>query len=112
MPRVAVNWQCLDGSRHSEVRCGSPTFKQSLQVAGQVEEGAPCSAFASARGQGRIDHRVLDVGVPEPVLDETQVRTCLQQVGGNGVLEAVKVPLGKRQAGGLAVPLRPWRRLS
>jgi hypothetical protein len=56
---------------------------------------------------------LLDIAVPEPVLDEAQIGARLEQMGGDGVLEAVEVPLGRRQLGGLTVLLHePIQRAS
>src|SRR5512134_2629693 len=67
--------------------------------AGQVEERAARRSLAAAGGEEGVGHGVLDVAVTEPVLDEAQVGAGLEQVGGDGVLQAVEVPLGRRQVG-------------
>ena len=57
-------------------------------------------ALAATSGEVGVDHGVLDVAVPEPVLDEAQIAASLQQVGGDGVTEAVEVALGRRLCSG------------
>src|SRR5208337_1956178 len=58
---------------------------------------------AAAGGQEGVDYGVLDIAVAEPVLHEAQIGSGLQQVGGDGVLEAVEVTLAGRHVSGLSV---------
>jgi len=46
---------------------------------------------------------ILNVTVTEPILHEAQIGARLQQLGGDGVLEATEVTLGGRQIGGFAI---------
>jgi hypothetical protein len=67
-------------------------------IAGQVEEDLACRPLTAPGGQECIDDRILNIAVTEPILHEAQIGTGLQQVGGDGVLEAMEVPFGGRQA--------------
>src|SRR5215213_5042973 len=71
----------------------------------QEQEDLACRAVPGARREEGVAHGVLDVAVPEPVLDETEVGAGLEQVGGDAMLEAMEVPLGWRQVGRLPVLL-------
>ena len=57
----------------------------------------PCLGIAGHRGVPHVDHGVLDVGVPQPVLHEGHIGSGVQQMHRNRVAQRMKTPLGFRQ---------------
>jgi hypothetical protein len=53
----------------------------------ELQEYVPGNLVASAGGVLGVEERVLDVGVPEPVLHEAELGAGIQQVRGDRMLE-------------------------
>lgn len=68
-------------------------------VARQIKEDLARRFLAAAGSQKGIDDGVLNVAVPQPVLHEAQIGAGFEQVGGDGVLEAVEVALRRGEDG-------------
>jgi hypothetical protein len=58
-------------------------------------------------GELRVDRRVLDIFMPEPVFDEGQVCLGIKKIRGHGVLEAVELLLFRWQA--CSLPIDAYR---
>ena len=54
----------------------------------------PRLGIAGDRGVAHVHHRVLDIGVPQPVLHECDIRAGVQQMHRNRVAQRMKPPLG------------------
>src|SRR5882724_13624981 len=51
----------------------------------------------------RIDDGVFNRGMADPILDKAEIRARIQEVGGNRGLEDMKMSLGGRDSGQLAI---------
>jgi hypothetical protein len=56
----------------------------------------PCLGIARDGGVAHVHHRVLDVGVPQPILHECHIRTGVQEMHRDRVTQRMKTPLGLR----------------
>ena len=54
----------------------------------------PCLGIAGDRRVAHVHHRVLDVGVPQPILHECHIRTGVQEMHRNRMTQRMKPPLG------------------
>ena len=77
-----ASWRGIEGSDHLR--------------AGENGAGSP---VASGSGELRVDHRILDVAVPQPVADKGDVGTGVEQVSRDRVAEAMKLAFLSRQQG-------------
>ena len=100
-PAVQARRRCA-GSAHGRGRTAASRRRSSSlsssSVARQIEKGLARRPLAAAGSQEGIDDGILNVAVPEPILHEAQIGAGFEQVGGDGVLEAVEVAL-RRGAG-------------
>jgi hypothetical protein len=55
-----------------------------------------CLGIAGNRRVAHVHHRVLDVGVPQPILHECHIRTGVQEMHRDRVTQRMKTPLGLR----------------
>jgi hypothetical protein len=62
----------------------------------------PCLGIAGDRRVAHVHHRVLDVGVPQPILHECNIRTGVQEMHCDRVTQRMKTPLGLRNVRTLA----------
>jgi len=56
----------------------------------------PRVGIARDRGVAHVHHRVLDIGVPQPVLHERDIRASVEQMHRNRMTQGVKALLGFR----------------
>ena len=54
----------------------------------------PRVGIAGDRRVAHVHHRVLDIGVPQPILHERDIRAGVEQMDRNGVAQRMKTPLG------------------
>jgi hypothetical protein len=45
----------------------------------------PCLGIAGDRGRAHVHHRILDIGMPQPILYERDIRVGIQQMHRNSV---------------------------
>jgi hypothetical protein len=57
-----------------------------------------CPSVTSAGAEAGIDHGVLDVLVPQPIPAKGYILAGVQDVGGDGVLQGMELPLVSRYA--------------
>ena len=65
----------------------------------------PCLRIASDRRVAHVYHRVLDIGMPQPVLHERDIGTRVEEMHRNRVAQGMKTSLRFRDSRSLAILL-------
>src|SRR6266446_2015114 len=91
------NWRVL--------KLGGAETPKSYSDHAMAGKQLPCLGIAGDRGVAHVHHRVLDIGMPQPILHEGDIRASVQQMHGNRVAQRMKTPLGFRNGRDLAILL-------
>ena len=94
------------------LKLGGATTPEGYSDHAMTGKELPRVGIAGHGGIPHINDGVLDVGMPQPVLDEGDIRAGVQQMHRNRVAQRMKTPLGFRNGRALAVllhqvPIRP-----
>ena len=68
-----------------------------------TQNGAPSFIFSPVAGEVHVNCRILYILMPQPILHNAHVGSCVQEVSGYAVFEGVEVAFVFGDAGYLAV---------
>ena len=81
--------------------CPPESYANRARTGNQLPRGGIASDRRVAHGH----HRVLESGVPQPILHERDIRAGVQQMDRHGVAQRMKTPLGLRHGRNPAILL-------